>query len=319
MNQMNQKTGRARQLTGFTILALLAAVLLFNAFFTFSYSRDANYRNVSIDTRVNVTHARPEVLTVTCDKPITLVAGTYRTVTCNATIRVWSGPSEIANVKGIFWDANNASLNSSDLHTNHYTNATCYQNFTYATYYANYTCNFSVYYNADNGTNWTANLTATSSYPFNGTVTNWSSNSNTTIINQLLALNVTSLIDYGNLAVGDTSAAQQANVTNFGNININVSVRGYGNTSNDSLAFVCQFNNISIANEKYSLNATADFATQYVALSSNFTIVNSLMLPQQQNDSQQVINNTYWRLYVPPNPFGQCNGTVVFQAEYAGP
>ena len=38
---------------------------------------------------------------------------------------------------------------------------------------------------------------------------------------------------------------------------------------------------------------------------------------QQTNDAVPVINTTYWVLYVPPNPFGRCNGTVVFQAEAA--
>jgi hypothetical protein len=297
------------------LLILVAGVLLYNALFSFSYSIGPNYRNVSIDTRVNITHARPEVLNISCDKSITLNAGTTKTVTCNATIRVWSGPAEIADVYAVFWDNNTANYTSPDRNNNHYTNASCTQNVSYALYYVNYTCNFSIWYYANNGTNWLGNITAYSNYSFNSSVGNWSSNYTNTTINALLALNVTPLIDYGNMAVGDTSGPQTANVTNFGNLNMNVSVRGYGATQGDGLAFVCQIGNISIANEKYSLNQSGDFLIDYHSLSSVFTQIPSLTMPQQTNDTQQVINSTYWRLYVPPNPFGQCNGTIVFQAE----
>ena len=308
-------TGGTRRLLPLLALSLVMGILLYNALFSFSYSVGPNYRNVSIDTRVNITQAKPEVLLVLTNGPWTLNAGTTKTITCNATIRDYNGGDTITNVSAVLWDNNTVNYSSPDDNNNHYTNASCTQNVTYSTYYANFTCNFSVWYYANNGTRWICNVTATDSYTFNESVNSSSSNSNTTTINALLALNVTSLIDYGNMAVGDTSGPQTANVTNFGNININVSVRGYGNTSNDGLAFVCQIGNISIANEKYSLNQSGDFLIDYRSLSSAFTQIPNLTMPQQTNDTQQVINGTYWRLYVPPNPFGQCNGTIVFQAE----
>lgn len=300
-----------------SLIMLFSLILLYNAFFSFSYSHDTNYRNVSVDTRVNITEAKPEILSVNVEDPITLNAGSTVVVWCNSTIRDWNGYDTITNVTGVLYDANNASYGDSDDNNNHYTNLSCSQISNDGNYTANFTCNYTIYYYSNPGSNWTCNVTVTDNYPFNASV-NGSTDylSNTTTINQLLALNVTPLIDYGNMAVGDTSSPVEANVTNFGNSNINISVKGYGATENDGLAFVCAIGNITVENEKYDLNQSALF-TDYVNLSGTFTQIVNITLPQQTNDSQQVINNTYWRLYVPPNPFGQCNGTVVFQAETA--
>jgi hypothetical protein len=160
---------------------------------------------------------------------------------------------------------------------------------------------------------WSCNVTATDDYAFNN-VSRQQWNINHTFINPYFALNVTSLIDYGNLAVGDISTVQQANITNFGNTNINVSLYGYGNVTGDGLAMYCEVGNISVQNQKFNLIGGGDVSL-YTNLSSTAQQVPGLTIFQQTNDSQRVVNQTYWLLYVPPNPFGRCNGTVVFQAE----
>ena len=312
-----QKDNRKRTV-GLILFALFAAILIYNSLFSFSYSVGPNYRNVSIDTTVNITNAKPEVLLVIIDDPVVLNAGGVKTVNCNATVRDWNGWDDIQNVTAVFWD--NSSVNQFDPNDNndHYTNGNCTNTGNDGNYTAFFTCNFSVWYYANPGSNWMCNVTATDSYVFNASVgsSNWLYN--TTTVSVLLALNVSpTLIDYGNMAVGDTSVnSEQANITNFGNSDINISVKGYGATENDGLAFVCAIGNISIANERYSLNAT-DAYTNYLPLASSFTSIPQLTLPQQTNDAVQVLNSTYWKLYVPPNPFGICNGTVVFQAEAA--
>ncbi len=135
-----------------------------------------------------------------------------------------------------------------------------------------------------------------------------------TTVNTLYALNLTNPIDYGDLAIYDTSATMTANITNFGNVPINVSVYGYGATPGDNLAMTCDQGNISISNERYAANATANFNTK-VPLSGSPTQIPELTVQKQTLPGTQIVNNTYWQLYVPPNPFGVCNGTVVFQAE----
>ncbi len=307
-----------RHALGAALFALFTLFMLYNALFSFSYSVGPNYRNVSIDTTVNITHALPEILALSCENPVTLNAGSTHVVECNATIRDWDGWADITNVSGVFYDADVATVSSPDDNNDHYTNSSCQPTGNDGNYTRYFTCNFSVWYYANPTNNWTINLTVVDNYAFNESVGNNDTAVNTTTINELLALNISpTLIDYGNMAVGDTSATgENANITNFGNADINISVKGYGSVEGDGLAFVCEQGNISIENERYSLTEAQPY-TSYLPLNSTFEQIPSLTMVQQTNDSQQVINATYWKLYVPPNPHGICNGTIVFQAESA--
>jgi hypothetical protein len=299
----------------FTLLLLIGALVYLtgSALFTYSWSAGPNYRNVSVDTTVNITNALPTVLSVIIQSGaanLTLVAGTYLNVTCNATIQDFNGGSTIDNVSATFFDNRSVTTLAADDNNTHYSSTCVLGAFDSTT--RNVSCYFLVQYYA-NASTWICNVTNTDSYVF-GNASRQRSNYNTTHVDALLALNVTTLIDYGNLAVGDTSSAQQANVTNLGNQRINISVRGYGNTSSDGLAMYCTVGNISVEHEKYNLIGGGDI-TQYTNLSASATHIGGLSVLQQTNDSEQVLNTTYWILYVPPNPFGRCNGTVVFQAE----
>lgn len=297
----------------FVLTSLLLFIAILGIIGT-SYSIGPNYRNISVDTTVNITNSKPEVLIVDIDNGIsniTLNAGSTRLVTCNSTVLDYNGGNTIANVTAVFYDGNSVNHTMPEDNNSMYYNTSCLEQSVNG-YYANYTCTFVVEYYANASNNWICNVTANDVYDFNGIDYGW--NYNTTEINTLYALNVTSLIDYGDLAVEDTSTAQEANITNFGNVAINVSVYGYGVTPGDGLAMNCDVGNITIANEKFSLNQTGDFVVDYTSLSSVAQDI-GLTIPHQLNDSQQEINSTYWRLFVPPNPFGVCNGTVVFQAE----
>ena len=297
-SQRFRRTGTA------ALFLIIMAIILYNALFTFSYSHDANYRNVSVDTQVNVTYAMPTITAVHVDGPVTLTAGDVKTISCNVSITDYSGPTFLNFTNATLYH-NSSSSNASDNNNTHYSNTSCTMTGN-NTIYANYTCNFTVVYYALNGT-WTCNATTQDDVGANVSLTN------TTTVNALLALNVTSLIDYGNLPVGGTSTNQTANVTNIGNVPINFSVKGWGNAPGDGLAFICMSGNISIANERFSTNASATYA-QMTPLSTSFQNLTGLTVTKQ-NDTTLRTNTTYWQLYVPPNPFGQCNGTVVFQAE----
>ncbi|HIH23978.1 TPA: hypothetical protein HA251_02995 [Candidatus Woesearchaeota archaeon] len=305
------------------VLLVMLCYLSLSAFFGYSFTQGANNRNVSVDTTVNITNALPEVLYVSIspvDAPnnITLNAGSTRLVYCNATLRDWNGGGTVVANATFF---HNASVNSTaaDDNNTHYANSTCANiSAPYGTNgeLINVSCSFPVLYYANVGF-WRCNVTVTDNYNYNESVVNSSrSNFNSTHINAIYALNVTPLIDYGNLSVGDTSDPQEANVTNLGNTNINISVRGFTNTSylSNGLGMVCDVGNISIASQKYNAIGGTNPAT-YTNLSHTSAQVSGLTIAQQTNDSQQVVNATYWLLYVPPNPFGRCNGTIVFQAE----
>jgi len=286
-------------------MLLLLAVLLYNVVFSYSYSVGPNYRNVTIDTRVNVTNAGPEVRLIRMNDPITLTAGSPTYVECNVSVLDFNGGGDINRTEAIFYHSTSSSTASDDNNT-HYTNATCTP-YAQGGDWKNFTCGFQVYYYALNGT-WTCNATTYDNRSYNDTKLN------TTTIDALLALNVSpTLIDYGNLSVSDTSVNKSANVTNIGNVPINISVKGYGATENDGLAFVCAVGNISIANERYSINRSHSY-TQKSSLQASFQQTN-LTIQKQNVTGQFKTNATYWQLYVPPNPFGICNGTIVFQAE----
>ena len=297
------------------VLIILFTIYLYNLVpLVVSWGPSNNYENVSVRTTVNVTQSYPEIINITCNNgtAITLTAGgTYR-VDCLVEIRDFNGGGAISNVNGTFYYYLNDTFDSDDNNT-HYTNNSCSQDGAASGYFVNWTCSFDVWYYALNGT-WEANITVNDSY--NLTANDYSNST----ISPLYALNVTSPIDFGNLPVGDTSSTSvQANVTNFGNMDINVSVFGFGgndSVSGAGLSMICAQRNISLPNERYDLSS----ATLYNAMTritGAAVTIPGIMVTKQTQAGVYSVNSTYWRLHVnvTTNPFGICNGTVVFAAE----
>ncbi|MFA6073375.1 MAG: hypothetical protein WC758_04645 [Candidatus Woesearchaeota archaeon] len=267
-----------------------------------------NYEYVNVSTRVNVTNAFPEVLNVTVGVPaptnITLNAGSTRTIYCNATIRDWNGYNDLTNVNATFYYFLNQSSEVDDGNV-HYTNTSCSESINDGQYLANYSCALDIKYFAYNGT-WYCNVTAIDNKNFTGSL------NASTKINPLYALNVTDVIDYGNLSVTDYSENITAAITNYGNMNINVSVLGYGLTQGDGLGFVCQLGtNISVQYQRFA--STAQPWSSKIPLAATNKDMGATLL-KQTDDLTPVTLDTYWQLYVPPNPFGLCTGTVRFTA-----
>lgn len=269
------------------------------------YVNAYNFEHVNVTTRVNITNAFPEIHLVEVDQNIVLNAGSITTVTCNATIRDWNGFNDINNVNATFYYYLNNSDDPDDRNV-HYTNATCVEIDNDGEYWANYSCSFEVHYFANNGS-WNCNVTVIDDHGFTDAA------NNTTTINALYALNVTDIIDYGNLSVTDTSEEINATVTNFGNMDINVTVLGYGLTEGDGIGLVCEHgNNISIEYQRFS---SADLVSW-----DDKTVLDELgkdmnmTIPQPTEASNPETWITHWQLYVPPNPFGICTGTIRFTA-----
>jgi hypothetical protein len=283
-------------------------VLLITFFSIVGFVSSYNFEYVNVTSRVNITNSMPNVTYVVVGAPaptnVTLNAGATRLVQCNATVRDFNGYNDVTNLNATFYYFLNASEQADD-RNEHYKNTSC--NRTNGNgFFANYTCNFDVYYFAYNGT-WTCNVTAIDNYGY------VASGNNTTRINPLYALNVTDIIDYGNLSVLETSANITATVTNFGNMNINVSVLGYGAVQGDGLGLICQYgNNISIQYEKFSSNIATEYANKTALATTNKDMASTIL--RQTDDNTAVTLDTYWQLYVPPNPFGLCTGTVRFTA-----
>ncbi|MBU1199331.1 MAG: hypothetical protein KKF46_03420 [Nanoarchaeota archaeon] len=296
-------------------LMLFTLLILFFAFKGMpvtSWGPASNYENYSVKTTVNVTNAYPEILNITCngDQAITLTAGSTKLVSCLIEILDYNDGDDVNYVNGTFYYNVNESSDPDDNNT-HYTNTTCTVNNTNG-FYANWTCAFDVWYYALNGT-WEMNSTVNDSF---GAKDNDYGNAT---VNTLLALNVTSLIDYEDLAVTETSSAIEANITNFGNVPINVTIYGFGGEDEVAyagLAMVCDQRNITIDNERYDLSAVTVYDSM-TPLTSSAVPFQGIKIQKQTDPDVYQINSTYWRIHInmSTNPFGVCNGTVVFAAE----
>lgn len=299
------------------ILVLATIIIGISSFTALSNAENTpgdNYRNVTVSTRVTIANSNPEILSIIVHQEtntsllnVTLNAGSQRNITCNATLRDWNGYGDIVTVNATLWHIATSSRFALDDNNSHYS-ANCINTGNGLNYTVNYLCIFPVYYYANNGT-WNCSVMVADTY--NKT----DSNSNTSYIYPLYALNVTDGIDYGQVPVDDDSLTKTANVTNLGNMAINVSVEGYGTTRGDDLAMNCSINgNISIEYERFSTTDTGNWVDKS-ALSSSAQLIPNLTISKQTLPSTLITNTTYWQLRIPPNPAGNCSGFVIFQAE----
>ena len=257
---------------------------------------------------LNVSVYYPNILFFEQIPSIILVPGSVKEVQCNFTVEDGNGASDIDSVNATFYSTTVMSTDPDDNST-HYTNTSC-ENTGISGNQSNFTCSFNVYYYALNGT-WECNATAIDAQNLIET-----NNTNTTI-EPLYALNVSQLfISYGSLSSSEYSGDRQLDITNFGNMNLNISTRAYG--GNDPLvgnntAMLCDSGyNISLDNERYSLSSGIGFESKtpvnYFNEDMGFTI------QKQISPSALSINSTYWELLVPPLPVTFCNGTIVLTA-----
>ncbi|NJL44494.1 MAG: hypothetical protein HC945_04260 [Nitrosarchaeum sp.] len=127
----------------------------------------------------------------------------------------------------------------------HYTNLSC-QPYQASGTQANYTCGFSLYSLARNGT-WTCNITAQDDVNLEN------SDAIETTVDPLFALNISPiLIDYGILAANQESTDQLVNITNVGNQEISINIASYGAAPGDGLAMDCAGNDISAEHQRFA-------------------------------------------------------------------
>jgi len=120
------------------------------------------------------------------------------------------------------------------------------------------------------------------------------------------------------------------NVTNAGNVMVNLSLSGYARTVGDGYAMNCSLGsvqNISINYEKYNLTSANAGPLDFTAFETgNYANVTASVqtrrfnLGQRFNDAQTGLddtNATYWRIYVPSGVAGNCTGNIVFGATRA--
>jgi hypothetical protein len=251
---------------------------------------------------------------------IDLSPGGTTTVYCNGSVYDLNGWDDLRNVSArIFWvgqgdgttgDNNYRYVNSSCKNASgngpncmskdgEANNASC-------------VCSFSVWYYATNGT-WQCNMTVGDSYAMNSSLL-----SNQVTMNTVLGIDVASILDFGQLSVTETSNYTKENITNWGNVPINTTVRGFGGddaTIGRNFSMMCELGNISNTYLRYSINTSALYTDMYNITNSS-TMIPGSTIPSRTDDNVYGIsrNATYWKLQIPTGIAGTCNGTLIFSA-----
>ena len=285
--------------------------------------------NATVITILEVGNVFPEVLLVTLPEDVTLIPNSTRLVSCVAIVRDWNEHPDIDNVYAEFFDMDVSDFGEDDEWNNHYTNSSCelvpdfgdYMGISSDAYTILSNCTFYVQYYANPGiNNWNCTVVVNDTYNWNGT------GNNVTTMNELLAIGLPDVIDYGTVNATYVSEEQIANVTNFGNVQINLSLEGYARTQGDGLAMNCTLGNIgeiNITYERYNLtesnagalNSLSEFdAAPYINLTSS-PIIKQFNLNYKQDDTVALAHNsTYWRIYVPIGVAGTCQGNIIVGA-----
>ncbi|MFH1849933.1 MAG: hypothetical protein ABH879_07175 [archaeon] len=295
----------------------------------------ANITNETMVTRVSIVNTEPNITSVTITPAtINLQGGNTTLVTCSIYYYDYNGWADVGtngSVNATFYDYVSSTLNSSADKNMNYKNHSCQgvnrcqaDSGESDPNYGVCNCTFEVEYYA-NASNWACSATIVDG---GGNATqnlydNISSSRNATAkVTQLVAIEVTDEIDYGNMSVTETSGEKVLNVTNIGNMGINISVRGFGGTKHnitgkENNAMHCAYNNITIDYQRYSRYQGVNWADM-VQLAGTNTMVDDLTISQRTNDTTVTYgddrNSTYWKLQIPPTVGGVCNGTIVFTA-----
>jgi len=262
------------------------------------YAKFVNVSSILVDDSVSIP-----------TEQVDLQAGTTKSISCNITA---IDPEAYTNITGV-----NATLYSitttydaADNNRTHYTNSSC----TFLSgggQSADYQCGFNVWHFAINGT-WNCTAFVQNSYSTDNDTDN-------TTVNPLFALNISTIvINYNALSPTQVSPNLTVDISNVGNMPMNISVYGFGGEDEligDGLSMICQINNISVSFERFATNNATDYNTKNQLSSTPQDI--GLTIPAKTAYDEVRTNSTYWQFMVPPesHTIGQCNGTVVFQAE----
>lgn len=227
------------------------------------------------------------------------------TIICNFSVYDENGVDDILSANATFYISSNKSTDPDNNNT-HYTNNSCSLINTDIPLKTKYfECGFSLQNYANNGS-WFCNATA---YNSQLSANNFDSANITTFV----AINLTSLIDFGKIATGDISNETNMSITNFGNTRINLNISAYARTPNDGIAMLCDTGNISLTDLRYDIQSGRNFSLMANNASNTPKTLSNFLLSKQSNNSLSE-KNLSWRVRATPLSFGNCNGTIVVTA-----
>ena len=269
-------------------------------------------KNVSADdasTTASVTNVAPvssDIKINGTDSSITLTENTTTNVVVTATVSDNNGYADISSVTAkLFKTSTGAGADDNPL--NHYTlagDANCIPS-AGSGLTETYTCTFAVQYYAD-AAEWSAEVT-----PSDADGAGTAGTNDTIEMATLTALNVSSPIAYGSLALNGITAdttAFDTTVTNTGNkASIGVQVK-----SGAATAMTCtNAGTIPVGNEKYDDVSTTVYASKIALTASDVTVADVAAVKGAAGNTDTI----GWGLQMPASGVdGSCTGTVVFTA-----
>ena len=242
-----------------------------------------------------------------------MLAKNTREVLCEAVLEEFDG-EQVTNIYSEFFSTDSSYLGDVDDNNYHYSNNSCFVNSSYGNEnQSKVVCGYDIWYYA-NSENWKCIINAADN------LTN-STGEDSTFINSLLSIEVENELDFGSLNNENVSEEFEILVYNRGNVVSDLSFSGYGASESDGYAMVCNGgNNIDIGFKKYSFYSVfgnlnlSEFESDYTNLTSS-PFVEDFNLDFRKNDiSDDAYNSTYWRIYVPQEVGGSCQGNIVFGA-----
>jgi hypothetical protein len=311
----------------------------------------ANITNQTVTTKVYVWNTEPVLnsVVITPD-PIVLSADSTAQVNCTGNFFDYNGWQDVGingSVNATLYHVGLSNASAPDDNNFHYTNNSCVGNTSCSQVNTQSlngtngtcTCTFNVEYYAINGT-WACNMTIRDA-GINITdpsrkMTFNASKVGTAYLAELIGLNMPSEINFGNLSVTEVSTWIVENITNTGNIEINISAYAFGGDNEsaagaNSTVMLCALGNITHGYMRYTTINGTDFSKMFnITFNStnpppiyngNLTNFSQLSIPIRTNDNSTTlgedVNQTFWRLEVPLSVGGNCNGTIVFSANKA--
>lgn len=245
-----------------------------------------------------------DILGVPVDE-IDLLAGQLKEVYCSIIVYDADGFDDVTGANATFFYYQNTTDDPDDNNT-HYTQTSCTDDGNDGANEQYYICEFNVTYYANNGT-WYCNATAYDTQKYHN-----DSAVDSTYMNELYALNLTPLIDFGDVPTGSISAEVSSLVTNIGNVEMDVGIDAYGVVDSDGIAMNCTQNNISLNDERYDINTGTAFNLMTPVTDTMVNITGFNLVKQTNSTTSQ--KNLYWRTRATPPSFGDCQGVVVFTA-----
>ena len=278
----------------------------------YSSYQETIYFNVSGGAScVNWGNTAPNITAIVVDDQFTspqneinLLAGVNTEVFCNFTVFDAQGISDINTTNATFYYYLNKSSDP-DNNNVHYSNNNCTETGNNGVDTKYFSCGFNISYYTNNGT-WICNATVVDYQNAKGYA-----NDSTKILD-LYAVNMTSLVDYGDVPTGNISNEIPLLISNLGNMMIDVNLSAYGVTQNDGIALNCTTNNISLVDEKYTLTSLTPFASM-TALTSNPIQLSTFNLVKQTSITSSQ-KNIYFRVKPTPLSYGDCQGIIVVTA-----